>query len=111
MSHQRPNTSRINKMVCTFLCLIKVLRVLILDHDDDLQDQNRFVEGAYLNNDQILALLTALVCTFLSLIKALRVVSLDLDFQDYIHLGEGGVSNQRPNTSLININRYAFPYV
>ena len=46
-------------MVCTFLCLIKVLRVLLPDHDDDLQDQNRLVEGAYLINDQILALLTA----------------------------------------------------
>ena len=46
-------------MVCTFLCLIKVQRVLILDYDDDLQDQNRLVEGAYLINDQIIALLTA----------------------------------------------------
>ena len=41
-----------------FLCLIKALRVLILEHDSDLQDQIQLGEGAYLINDQILALLT-----------------------------------------------------
>ena len=31
--------------VCTFLCSIKTLRVLILDIDDDLQNQNQLGEG------------------------------------------------------------------
>ena len=38
--------------VCTFLCLIKALRLQILDLDVDLQDQNHFDEGAYLPNDK-----------------------------------------------------------
>ena len=52
-------------MACTFSSLIKALRVLILDFDDYLQDNNRLGEAAYLINDQILALLTAYNMYFL----------------------------------------------
>ena len=52
-------------MACTFSSLIKALRVLILDFDDYLQDNNRLGEAAYLINDQILALLTAYSVYFL----------------------------------------------
>ena len=52
-------------MACTFSSLIKALRVLILDFDDYLQDNNRLGEAAYLINDQILALLTAYSMYFL----------------------------------------------
>ena len=41
-----------------FLCLIKALRVLILELGGDLQDQIQLGERAFLINDQILALLT-----------------------------------------------------
>ena len=65
-------------MACTFSYLIKTLRVLILDFDDYLQDNNRLGEAAYLINDQILALFTAYSMYTLCLIKALRVLLLDI---------------------------------
>ena len=59
------NTNLINSKWHAFSSLIKVLKVLILDFDDYLQDNNRLGEAAYLINDQILALLTAYSMYFL----------------------------------------------
>ena len=59
-----------------------------IGESQDLDDQNQLGEGAYLINDQILALLTANGLTSICLIKALRVLILDIDDALQDQLGE-----------------------
>ena len=97
-------------MACTFSSLIKALRVLILDFDDYLQDDNRLGEPAYLINDQILALLTAYSMYFLMFNQSTE--STTSGYWWYFTRPEPikwmGLSHQRLNTSLINGNGLYF---